>query len=286
MRAGLLLSVAVVWLSGCAQRSSLVGFWEATEPLRDGKGSLLLGGLTMAEDGRFYLVHRGMDGQYSTSCGTWKANDALHFVSLTDGLNTWPCTTDADVLQLPHGDQILCFERQYTAEQLIPMLESNDSGVRMAATRRLFAMGPAVAPLLQRAGAEYFTPHGKVPWRRIDAICTLLLGLRPNEPGAFAGYRAHSFGVMVDPATTDSQIGEIGQRRGFSPDTKLAFCGRGCSMCYVNLDEGRDLAATMREVLLTEAHVQSVCVNYCWGGANCWEVWDDLPKARATSDCP
>jgi len=130
----------------------------------------------------------------------------------------------------------------------------HDPTARIEASRALFRLGPAVAPLLERAGAR---PMRTISASRGDVIYTLLSGKL-----SLADADPDTFGVHLEANVSAQDVDRMGRAHGFSilspgqcrPDLSPA--------CYVHLLSGKRLADVLRDVLTSEPRVTTVSLNY------------------------
>lgn len=137
--------------------------------------------------------------------------------------------------------------------ELLHRSNGSDSSVRLAATAELFARGPAVLASLEAAGAR---PMRTVSPTRGDVIYSLLHGRldAPDSSGVF--------GIHFERAVTRKEAEQIGLRRGFRLEPSNPFQPGASPTCYVRLSPGQELAAVLRNLLLSEPSVITVNFNY------------------------
>lgn len=143
---------------------------------------------------------------------------------------------------------------QMSVAALLRLANGSDPAARLSATRELFRRGPAILPQLERAGAK---PMSTVSPARGDVVYTLLKGDLSTETAT-----PDSFGLQVDASLTASDVRRMGLAHGFRliPDSQ---CRPDVApTCYVRILPDRRLAAVLREILTTEAHVSTVNLNY------------------------
>lgn len=143
---------------------------------------------------------------------------------------------------------------QKTVATLLRQANGSDPAARLAATQKLFQLGPGIGPQLERAGAK---PMRTVSAPRGDVIYSLLHGELDQ-----AGAAPDTFGVHVEAGVSAHDIERMGIAHGFRllpqsncrPDLSPA--------CYVQLLPGRHLSDVLRNLLTTEARVTTVNLNY------------------------
>lgn len=136
---------------------------------------------------------------------------------------------------------------------LLRLVNSSDPGARLDATRELFRRGPSILPALEAAGAA---PMRTIGPSRGDAIYTLLQGIPA------AGSSSRYFGLHVDGGVTRDDVQQMGRRHGFRLEPEDRFDTKASPSCYVSLSPGKNLAAVLKGILLTEASVRTVNLNY------------------------
>ena len=153
-------------------------------------------------------------------------------------------------------------ENKMPIETLIGDLGSTDGGKRTAATSEIFLRGKAVLPELKKAGAKQVAPtfEGVGGIRRLDVVYSILEGLPPNQPNALAGYITNSFGLHVEKDTTEEEFQKLCKLHGCTPLGK--FDATSNSGCYVQIDQGKSLEGTIRQILSTETKVTTINLNY------------------------
>jgi len=143
---------------------------------------------------------------------------------------------------------------QKTVATLLRQANGSDPAARLAATQKLFQLGPAVAPQLERAGAK---PMRTVSAPRGDVIYSLL-----RSDISQAGAAPDSFGVHVDANVSAHDIERMGIAHGFRLIPQSDCRPNLSPACYVQLLPGRRLADVLRSLLTTEARVTTVNLNY------------------------
>jgi hypothetical protein len=143
---------------------------------------------------------------------------------------------------------------QMTVASLLRLANGSDPAARLSATQERFRRGPAIRPQLERAGSK---PISTVSPARGDVIYTLLGGRLSTENAA-----PKSFGLHVDANLTASGVQKIGRAHGFRLDPGSQCRPDLSPICYVDLLPGKNLAAVLREILMTESHVSTVNLNY------------------------
>jgi len=149
-----------------------------------------------------------------------------------------------------HGGEM----SQKTVATLLRQANGSNPAARLAATKKLFQLGPAIAPQLEHAGAK---PMRTVSAPRGDVIYSLLHGELDQ-----AGAAPDSFGLHVDGNVSAHDIERMGLAHGFRLPPQSNCRPELSPACYVQLLPGRHLADVLRNLLTTEARVTTVNLNY------------------------
>jgi hypothetical protein len=142
----------------------------------------------------------------------------------------------------------------------IPLLSSPDKAKRLAATQLLFKQDRDALAALKKAGAKHSAEeHGTtISTSRRDMVYSLIVGFPPKPTAVL--YAPTSFGIHVEKGTTREAVVEMGKKHGFQIVGE--FRADGAPHCYVQLTAGGHLPTVMRELLLKEADVVTLNLNY------------------------
>jgi hypothetical protein len=145
------------------------------------------------------------------------------------------------------------YSGEMSVADLLRVVNGSEPAARLEATRELFRRGPAILPALKVAGAK---PMRTITPPRGDAIYTLLQGQFEKRASSL------TFGLHIEGPVTRDDVQRMGRSHGFLLEPYDRFNPSASPTCYVHLSPGHDLASVLKDILLTEAAVKTVNLNY------------------------